>query len=362
MTYSTGIIYNIICEYLGIFNMLTLQEVLDGQADLDSLCADRELITPEIFAPNDYYGMAAVVKQYAGLPPESPLKAIIPHGICLDDNYLWGAERNSALPMLFYYPPYRRRIYEEKTDKVLIPSASPFLYVSELLKGHQSPERKGTIFFPYHSTNHVRAQMDLEKLASMLNSLDDEYKPVTVCIYWKDYLHGHHRPFLERGLRVVSAGHIFDPNFLYRLYHLCSQHRYACGNALGSQVFYSIKAGCSYFHMEFAYETLAAPEILERDTSKETHRQTELRQLFSVPGPEPTAEQVDAVDYYLGGEYLRSSAELCELFAYAEKLDRSFRVPSAGGLRFKVPPYYLRGIRRVRNFFAIVTHIHRRLV
>jgi hypothetical protein len=40
---------------------------------------------------------------------------------------------------------------------------------------------------------------------------------------------------------------MFDPRFLVRLHHLCSMHRYACSNELGSHLFYAVKAGCSYF-------------------------------------------------------------------------------------------------------------------
>jgi hypothetical protein len=166
------------------------------------------LRTAEIFRPNAYYGLDAVLKKYAGLPRNYALKAVVPHGISLARNqFVWDKERDVPLPMVFCYPPFRQQAYVEQTDKFILPSASPFLYVIELLKSHPQPQRQGTIFFPVHSIDRVTVQMDFERMAERLTLLEPEYQPVTVCVFWKDYLLGHHIPFQKRGMRVVSAGH-----------------------------------------------------------------------------------------------------------------------------------------------------------
>jgi hypothetical protein len=160
------------------------------------------------------------------------------------------AERSSReFPVVLCYPPYRERSYREHTDKRVVLSAAPFLYVAEMLKNEPRPERSGTIFFPSHSTHWNTAHMDYELMAKQLTLLPDQYQPITVCIYWRDVNLCRHIPFQDCGIKVVSAGHIYqNPYFLHRLYHLCSLHRDASGNAPGSHLFYSVTAGCSYFH------------------------------------------------------------------------------------------------------------------
>jgi hypothetical protein len=326
--------------------MITLEEALAAQADLVRLCQERPLLTNEIFQPNAFYGIDQVLKDYAGLSADYLLKTIVPHGIYLDDNFLWIEEQQAKLPVVLVYPLYRERTYQAATTKKTVLIASPFVYVTELLKCQPKPERRGTLFFPSHSTHHITAQMDFERLADSITALGEEYQPVTVCMYWRDYNLGHHEPFRRKGIRIVSAGHMFDPAFLFRFYHLCSMHRYACGNDVGSHMFYAVKAGCSYFHLSGAPVSLAADKaILERDGGEAPASRLEyLMSLFRNPSPNPTQEQLKIVDYYLGAAYRKSPNGLRRDFLYAEALDRfgfSLR-REGGGIRVVSPQKYLR--------------------
>jgi hypothetical protein len=331
--------------------MLTLQEALAGQNDLEKLCADRPLRTREAFAPNAYYGNGRILKQYAGLPTSYSVKAVIPHGVVFDETYVWKAEARAPVPVVLCWPPYREQAYATLAGKKVIPSAAPFLYVLEMLKTQLQPARQGTIFFPHHSTHHITANMDFDRLAEALADLDAEYKPVTVCIYWRDYGLGHHLPFEKRGLRIVSAGHMFDPDFLYRLYHLCSIHRYASANGLGSNLFYSVKAGCSYFYFDGAVSRpLAEDHVRERDVSG-TPASTELalKALFSSREPFATAQQLSAADYYLAADRLKSQVDLRKQLLQAEVLDKARFVwhTGAGNARLAAPTCIRRGVRRL---------------
>jgi hypothetical protein len=326
--------------------VLTLQDTLASQGDLSRLCADRPLDTHEIFEPNAFYGVDSVLKLYAGLPQTYALKAVVIHGVHLTDSWVWRAEAQAPVPVVFCYPPYRQLAYASCTTKEIILSASPFLYVADMLKTQPRPERRGTIFFPMHSTHWNTAHADYERLADELAHLEDEYQPVTVCMYWRDFNLERHVPFQKRGLSVVSAGHIFgDPEFLFRLYHLCSAHRYACSNGFGSHMFYAVKAGCSYFHFyngDYSYDIgpeAYADKLPETDTAIESA----LTSLFSNPRPAMTEEQLRTVDYYLGTSYLRSPRGLRQQLLHAERLDKFGFVVGAGQSRhFVVPTFYCR--------------------
>ncbi|MHC0061519.1 O-linked N-acetylglucosamine transferase family protein [Nostoc sp. UIC 10890] len=313
--------------------MLTIEDVIASQKDLVRLCADRPLQTHEVFFGNSFYGMDFIIKKYVNFPEIYPLKVLLVHGPDLSNNHLWQAEIESPLLNIYCYPSYREDVYINavkncETKKNIIPAASPFLYATEILKKELKPNRSGTIFFPSHSTGYVTVQMDFEALAEELIHLDDEYQPVTVCLYWKDFNLGRHIPFQKRGIQIVSAGHVFDPNFLFRFYHLCSMYRYASGNELGTHIFYSIKSGCSYFHLnsiESIY-TAESEALLKHDIAyTPPDRELALKSLFAVPKPQTTPAQMAIVDYYLGAKNFKSSLELSQELIDAELMFRNQR-------------------------------------
>jgi hypothetical protein len=123
--------------------ILTLEETLAVQNDLDQLYSDRELKTSEIFAPNAFYGIDRVLKGYAGIPPWYSLKAVVPHGLVLNPAHVWEAEPRTGLPAVACYPPYREAAYTHATGMRVVQSAAPFAYVAAMLKQEASPPRCG---------------------------------------------------------------------------------------------------------------------------------------------------------------------------------------------------------------------------
>ena len=66
----------------------------------------------------------------------------------LSDEYIWEGEKRAPLPVIYNYPHYRFNLLKEKTKKIVLPAASPYVYLDKLLSSQAKPERKGTIFFP----------------------------------------------------------------------------------------------------------------------------------------------------------------------------------------------------------------------
>lgn len=329
--------------------MLTLEETLKHQLDLKRLCADRNQSTWEAFKPNDFYGIAFIIKKYANLPIWYSLKAIIPHGIVFDQAYVWTVERKANLPLILCYPDFRKKIYSDISNKRVVLSAAPYLYALKLLKDQPQPERRGTIFFPHHSTHNFKAIMDLEKIAKALNKLEKQYQPITICMYWRDVNLGHHEIFLRYGFDVVSAGHIFDPFFLSRFYHICSLHRYAAGNSAGSHIFYSIKAGCSYFHLSETSPVKMVGDIMLRNRDEaELPNEVEqkLKYLFQKGNENHRSSQTDIADYYLGANHQLNRTEMRRLLFKAEFLDKLGFRNTHGHL--VVPPFWHRVIMAIR--------------
>jgi hypothetical protein len=328
--------------------MINLEQTLNEQQNLSQLCSDtppKLLNTSEIFPPNAYYGNDLIYKLYADLPVEYSLKGVLPHApesYVNPTNKVWKYELENSLPEIWCYSNQSTQIYSEalknsKLDKKVIPCASPFLYLLKLVKTDSVlSEKRGTIFFPSHSSHHIIDDTSFEVLASKLDCLGEEYQPITVCIYWKDFNLGRHLPFEKRGMKIVSAGHMYDPGFLFRFYYLCSLHKYSCANDYGTAILYSIKSGCSYFHLD--PDDLYANNVRKINNSKvglpndpASYVSTELtsledkinqvktfRDLFAVPKQQLISEQIELVDEILGNRFFKTPNQLKNMIMAAE--------------------------------------------
>ncbi len=291
--------------------------------DLAMVCRARELSTAEIFEPNAFYANDLILKRYAGLPAQYPLKLVLPHGVNLSDDFLWDVEREALLPAVLCYNDWRCNVYRRKTQKVIFRSAVPFAYLATMLQPPSPVLRSGTLFFPAHSTHRVTALADFDGLADELGRLESKFLPVTVCVYWRDYELGHHLPFLKRGLQVVSAGHIFDPDFLYRFYYLCQRYRYAASNSIGSHLFYSFLSGCSFFLLSgYEVSRSGSAEALRTDVSMPSGHSAEVKRIFATPTDVQSAAQTEFVSRCAGLEQRLEPDELRHTLLMAERLDR----------------------------------------
>ncbi len=225
---------------------------LYNQDDLQLICKDIELETTEIHTSNDFYGQAQILKEYTNY--NKPFKFVFEHSIMFH-NIIWEGDLYSEMPVAFVLSNYRKDVYKASRGfKFIFNVGVGFLYAKKVYDRRHTQinniKRTGTIVFPSHSSHHIEAVFDIKSLAKKIKNLAPEFQPVTVCIYWKDYLLGKHRKYEELGIPVISAGHIYDKNFLISFYDMCKNFKYATSNDFGSHVFYSIFSGCSFFLLE----------------------------------------------------------------------------------------------------------------
>jgi hypothetical protein len=296
---------------------LTHAQAWRDQEDLDVLCRDRSLETHEIIGQNAHYGNDRVIKLYAGLPADEALRVALPHGLELahDPSDAPYYRTLARLPVVGYYASDAVAHYRELGVRNLLwPMAAPFVYAARLVAHDHPSDRRGTIFFPSHSTGEYLPNQDFAELADRLVALPDAYQPVTVCLYFWDLRSGAREPFAQRGLRVVSAGHVHDPQFLFRLRHLLVDHEHAASNDLGSSCYFAIHAGCRYFH-------LADAAAAARADGNEDARATTALSVLEQLGNRSPVEQRREADRYLGSTNALQPVALQALLRRAKQLD-----------------------------------------
>ena len=315
--------------------------------DIETLARDRELVTPELHAPNAYYGDAATLKAYAGLAPDYAVKAAIMHGPFFPTQF-WGDELHAALPVFFSINRASLPILGAKTDKAIF-SIGPYVHYAQSLLGPAAlaEEKRGLgktlVVFPPHSTHHVQADYHEDWLCDHIERLGKQFQSILICLYWKDILHGRARAFRDRGFPCLTAGHIFDPQFLHRLKTILCLSDAVVSYAFSSVIGYAVSMNKPTMVARCEGEAyLAPPEIITRDTCNAAADEVYLRYrasiytLFGEFTEQFSQEQIDSVELMWGLSQVRTPQELRLYFDIAEemfaagKTDGTKRFPSRG--------------------------------
>jgi hypothetical protein len=288
------------------------------QTNIDLLTAPRDLVTSETHQSNDFYGQASVMKRYAGLPETRPLFAVLEHGICLHDQ-MWHLDRDAQLNTILSASRRRAEQHRQLCRHRVHPVGFGYIYATELVRQQfgDDPvdrERAGTIAFPCHSTHTINTIFDHEQYADRLMSLPLHCHPIYVCAYWKDFQEGALQPYVDAGCRIVTAGHMFDRDFLLRFHDICRHFRYAVSNMIGTHLFQSVHSGCRFFYVassKIKFE-VHADEAKNCAKSNPRFQQTEQQswKLFSEFPIELTSEQRAFVDSYLGSDLMLTPHQL----------------------------------------------------
>lgn len=220
--------------------------------DYQQLAADMPLVTRE-YGYNAFYGIANIIKEQLDLPQGQPFEGIIEHGFCLPPDDV--SEIDHPLQTVFVMGEVRQRYLQQRFPEKKIYSIGPYIqYVRSFHSDSWITEErnrlgKTLLVFPSHSTHHATMTFDIDGFFSEVERVRVEYhfSTVLVCLYWKDILLHLDRDILSRGYQIVTAGHIYDPNFLLRLRSIFLLADVAMGNSIGTHIGYSIACDIPYY-------------------------------------------------------------------------------------------------------------------
>ena len=113
----------------------------------------------------------------------------------------------------------------------------------------QKPNAKGTVAFPSHSTYDVKSQFSIKDYCKTLKKLPKAFQPITICLFWLDYIDPKTEIYRKNGFCVVTAGPKLGNSldFVKNFYSILSSHKYATSNDIGSYTYYAIDLGIPFF-------------------------------------------------------------------------------------------------------------------
>ncbi len=287
-------------------------------------CADRPLDTPERHTPNDFYGHAVILKRYADLPPELPLGASLEHGPFIP-SFAWRVDLESPLPAMLCFSASRVKVLTTRTAKPALAVGPPILYARPALgptafRAQKNRLGRSLLVFPSHSTHHIAVDWDWEALFGLMEEVGRDFDSVRVCLYWKDVLGGKAEPFLRRGYECVSAGHMFDPEFLPRLRSLIELSDMTLANEYGTQLGYSVLLGRPHVLRRLGIRVRMESEIHRSGYAPPDEETLALCEAFTEPVSAPTPEQLALVSHKMGLEDFRPPEALRAILSWTQRL------------------------------------------
>ncbi len=302
-------------------------ERLSLHSELRELARPRRLVTRELYPFNAFYGHADVLRAYAGIESHASLKAAIEHGPTLFPN-AEDPDLMSRLPRYFCAAPQRARFVEEhaRHDVAAVAIGPPVLYARALAaeppEALDGPTRR-LIFFDAHSSDYLTARYDVDATISRLTAYRDDFEELVVCLYWRDILLGRAEPYLQAGFRCVTAGHVFDNRFLFRLVRILTSASVVFTDRLGSHLLYALALDkpvwLDFCSVEYDLAADAPHGELRAQEGELVERASAL---FAPRVDEIRPEQRAFAEEFAGLACFRAPGELAQLIAEAEEAFR----------------------------------------
>ena len=194
------------------------------------------------------YGFNLIIKDYAKFPRYLPLPCYMDHGWNTDNQPL-NSDLKTDKPLMMVFSKRNAKAWKKKSDIPVVIMGSPFVHYKNTHKIKQKPDAKGAVVFPGHSTYYIKSQFQVEDYCHVLKKLPKEFQPVTICLFWLDFIDQKTNIYRKMGFKVVSAGPKFTNSleFVKNFYNILSNHKYATSNDIGSYTFYAIDFGLPFF-------------------------------------------------------------------------------------------------------------------
>ncbi|MFH1910352.1 MAG: hypothetical protein ABIJ72_04180 [bacterium] len=288
------------------------------------------------------YGINLILRKYARFPWYLPLPAHMEHG--------WTALANALVSDLAAHQPLmlvfskRRKAAWKKASKVPVEiMGAPFILYKKIHNIKQKKDAKGTVVFPGHSTYDLKSRYSIEDLCLELKTLPAKFQPVTICLFWLDYIDPNANIYRRRGFKVVSAGPKISNSlrFVKNFYSILSRHKYAASNEIGSHTVYAVDLGLPFFMVGKAtvLENLAKRDV---NVAKVTKQQDFLcaRRAMKLFSTGPSSKITSAQKKFIVQE-----AGICDRLTSDQMRDCFFHyLKQDGYLIKKIIPYFFDSI------------------
>jgi FkbM family methyltransferase len=315
-------------------------------------------MVPFPFVVNGTYSLGKWLKEYGYYPDSLPLCTYMDHGMTFFDKIPDHELENDA-PLIFKFSPRLVEIYKKVSDKPVYNVMNPTIHYRKTNKIEKSPDARGSLFFPGHSTPDIDDLTDWDGFIDQFSQIPEEFHPIDICLHPVDMNKGLDKVFKRRGYKVFTAGDSSYASFVENFYNILNNYKFTISNLLGSYTFYSVEMGIpfSLFGNEPNYLNKGDRNVEKGSYESFKYQPTyqKARQLFSGFHSVITPEQADFVDFELGKKTTISRTKASyllykALFLYLKKHPEHFSFIK-NAVSMHINERYKTGYRVIKKYY-----------
>ncbi len=305
--------------------------------NIKDLARERPLYTIELFVQNDCYGYAHILKRYAEVDLNYQIKSVLEHSALLYD-HVWKYDIVAPLPSIFTFSDYRFPFIRQFTNKALFAIGPSIHYAKchfsdDELKNLRKQLGKTLLVFLPHSSWSTYIEFDTKKILSVLKNLEREFDNIMICLGWKEVLRDIEKPFIAEGYSCVTAGHIYDKNFLDRLKTIILLSSHTVSFSYGTHIGFCIYLNKPHWVISGINQKVNVINKIDKATAiyKPTplskNQVSHFLSYFKEPRDDISKKQQELVDIIWGISHVKTKKELRELFEITEDMYKSKYMP-----------------------------------
>lgn len=191
------------------------------------------------------YGIEKSIKSYSDFPNDYHIKAFIEHGVTFSEYLECGFRVHESLPSITM-SPFRLNLIKNQKNNHGCYAIGPYINYAEPLlsdeKFKSEKEKIGTnlLVFPSHSTLGGTSNFSLDDFCVKIEEFSSEFDTTTISLYWKDVELSQDKIYKKYGFEVVTAGYMYDSNFLSRLRSIIELSDFTIANDIGTSSMYAL--------------------------------------------------------------------------------------------------------------------------
>lgn len=192
----------------------------------------------------DWYGSRKALHTIYEIPYTNWLRCYVFHAVVIGESELGNPALHSNVPILTITKKQAQYLQSKCVKVPVCHTGSLFVRYRRIKGIVRSTQAKGSLFFLSHSSDYVKPVVDDNTLLERLKEIPNCFKPVNICVYFKDISSTLVARLSDQGYSIYCAGHANDPDFIDNFYEILKHHRAAFTNAAGgSHIFYCNEFG-----------------------------------------------------------------------------------------------------------------------
>ncbi|MDR1571352.1 MAG: hypothetical protein LBS32_02395 [Clostridiales Family XIII bacterium] len=199
---------------------------------------------------------------------------------------------------------------------------APGFYSPDRFREYKGRLGRNLLVFYVHSTTKVSVEADADGFAERALLEGGRFDSLTLCIHINDYYSAFTQRMRAAGARIVCAGAVHEPYFIYRLRTIIDAADAVITNGLGSHIPFSLALGKP---VKFAGFGIKMTHVGNSARYGELEDESPLKSCLRAEPASPfaiTQEQLDIYEPFAGFSRLRTREEINAVFGLSKRIIR----------------------------------------